>query len=176
MLEDTKAFALITNMNLINKFKEYKGHTLLIDQILFEVEQRPLSNPLSINSAKDLAYVIYTSGSTGKPKGVLGTHLAILNRFSWMWDTYPFNENDICCQKTSLNFVDSIWEIFSPLLKGIQMIIFSGIVSKDSLQLIKNLNQYKITRIVLVPSLLQVILEQIEQSSFKLLYLKICVV
>ena len=54
---------------------------------------------------RDVAYVLYTSGSTGKPKGVCGTHAAMLNRFEWMWNEYPFHSTELVCSKTSLNFV-----------------------------------------------------------------------
>src|SRR2546430_6264990 len=68
---------------------------------------------------------MYTSGSPGRPKGVIGTHRATVNRLSWMWRQYPFQREEICCQKTSLSFVDSVWEIFGPLLAGVPVVIFS---------------------------------------------------
>ena len=46
-------------------------------------------NPVVPTTADSAAYVLYTSGSTGLPKGVLGLHRGALNRFSWMWQTYP---------------------------------------------------------------------------------------
>jgi non-ribosomal peptide synthetase component F len=63
--------------------------------------------------------VLYTSGSTGTPKGVVGTHRGALNRFAWMWQAFPFGADEVCSQKTALNFVDSVWEIFGPLLQGV---------------------------------------------------------
>jgi non-ribosomal peptide synthetase component F len=43
----------------------------------------------------EIAYVYYTSGSTGQPKGVLGSHRAMLNRFEWMYQTYPFHPGEV---------------------------------------------------------------------------------
>ena len=40
-----------------------------------------------------------------------------------MWRTFPFSESEVCCQKTSLSFADSIWESFGPLLRGIPLLI-----------------------------------------------------
>ncbi len=70
-------------------------------------------------SAASAAYVIYTSGSTGLPKGVVGLHRGAVNRCAWMWQRYPFRSGEVCCSRTSLSFVDSVWEIFGPLLQGV---------------------------------------------------------
>ena len=78
-----------------------------------------------------LAYVIYTSGSTGTPKGVLGLHRGAVNRFHWMWRTYPFLSGEVCCQKTSTSFVDSIWEIFGPLLRGVPTVVIPDEVVRE---------------------------------------------
>jgi len=115
--------------------------------------------PVSTVTPHNLAYVIYTSGSTGRPKGVLGTHRAILNRFEWMWATYPFNAGDVCCQKTALSFVDSIWEIFGPLLAGVRTHILADAVVRDPSALIDALRTESVSRIVLVPSLLRAMLD-----------------
>jgi amino acid adenylation domain-containing protein len=117
------------------------------------------TNPAHWVAADHPAYVIYTSGSTGMPKGVLGLHGATLNRLHWMWAAYPFAAEEVCCQKTSLNFVDAVWEIFGPLLQGIPTVIIPDVVVKDVQRLIHTLARHHVTRMVLVPSLLQVILD-----------------
>ena len=119
-------------------------------------------------SAESRMYVIYTSGSTGSPKGVETTHRASMNRFSWMWKAYPFLDDEVCCQKTSLGFVDSVWEIFGPLLSGVPSVILPGEAIIDPEQLVQLLSQYRVTRIVLVPSLLRVILEGVEDLENRL--------
>src|SRR5689334_7026608 len=75
-----------------------------------------------------------------------------------MWQTYPFAAGEVCCQKTSLSFVDSIWEIFGPLLAGVPLVIFPDDVVKDVDRFIEELNKAKVSRIVLVPSLLRAML------------------
>jgi non-ribosomal peptide synthetase component F len=115
-----------------------------------------------------LAYVIYTSGSTGKPKGVLGTHRATVNRFSWMWQTYPFEADEICCLKTSLSFVDSVWELLGPLLCGVRLVIVPDQAAKDPLALVTALSQHQVTRLLVVPSLLQALLDSEQRLSDRL--------
>jgi amino acid adenylation domain-containing protein len=107
----------------------------------------------------ELAYVIYTSGSTGDPKGVMGRHRATINRFEWMYRAYPFAPGEVCCQKTALGFVDSIWEMFGPLLRGVPNLIVPDDHVVDSESLIALLAREGVTRIVLVPTLLRVLLD-----------------
>ena len=77
-------------------------------------------NPVSGSTADNAAYLLYTSGSTGRPKGVIGVHRATLNALTWMWQTYPYASHEVCCQKTSISFGDSIQELLGPLLQGRQ--------------------------------------------------------
>ncbi|MEO8429883.1 MAG: amino acid adenylation domain-containing protein [Acidobacteriota bacterium] len=110
-------------------------------------------------TSDDLAYVIYTSGSTGTPKGVESVHRASVNRFAWMWHTYPFQEGEVCCQKTTLSFVDSVWETFGPLLAGVPSVVLSTEEARDPRVLVDRLSAEKVSRIVLVPSLLRALLD-----------------
>jgi putative pyridoxal-dependent aspartate 1-decarboxylase len=104
-------------------------------------------------------YIMYTSGSSGKPKGVEGIYRGIINRLYWMWDTYPYSENDICCHRTSIGFVDHIAEIINPLLKGVPLVIVTENESRNTEHLVDILIEYRISRVLLVPSLLQSILQ-----------------
>ena len=116
--------------------------------------------PLITNgTAEDLAYIIYTSGSTGVPKGVAGSHRAAINRFEWMWKTYPFSAGETCCQKTALGFVDSVWEILGPLLGGVRSVIIPDELVFDPDAFVDLLARYEVERIVLVPSLLRTMLD-----------------
>ena len=123
----------------------------------------------------DLAYVIYTSGTTGQPKGVVGLHRGAVNRFAWMWRAYPFTDDEVCCQKTSLNFVDSLSEIFVPLLQGIPTVIVPDQAAKDPRRLVETMAAAGVTRLVLVPSLLRDILALGDDLRQRLPKLKICV-
>jgi amino acid adenylation domain-containing protein len=123
-------------------------------------------------SPDDVAYVIYTSGSTGQPKGVLGLHRGAVNRFAWMWKTYPFAPGEIACAKTSLNFVDSVWELFGPLLAGVTTVMIPDEVAKSPQALVAALAEHQVTRIVLVPSLLRAILDSDPDIADRLPHLK----
>ena len=117
--------------------------------------------------------MIYTSGSTGTPKGVVGLHRGAVNRFSWMWKTFPFSPDEKSCQKTSLSFVDSIWEIFGALLQGIPTVLVPNPAAKEPASLVDYLARHGVTRLVLVPSLLREILQSADLSE-RLARLRYC--
>ncbi|XP_076246658.1 nonribosomal peptide synthetase ebony isoform X2 [Calliopsis andreniformis] len=104
---------------------------------------------------EQLAIVLYTSGSTGTPKGVLLPHATVLNRLRWQWRELPYgSDEERCVFKTSLTFVDSVSEIWGPLLQGRTLVVVSKHVTKDPERFVQVLEKHQIQRLVLVPSLL----------------------
>ena len=100
-----------------------------------------------------------TSGSTGVPKGVCGTHCAMLNRFLWMWSEFPFRGTELACHKTSLNFVDSIFEVFGALGAGVPVLVVPEDARTDPEALVYLLARTHVTRLIAVPSLLRTMLQ-----------------
>lgn len=93
----------------------------------------------------DLAFVFYTSGSTGVPEGVKQTHTAILNQLNWSWAEFPFSATEnYGILKTNFAFIDSICEIFGPLLKGNPIVIAPKSVPQDTERFIGILEKYKV--------------------------------
>lgn len=123
MLRDSGAPVLITHHRLRMRLPEHEGKTVFIDRDRHSILAESCRSPRLSMDCRDAAYMIYTSGSTGTPKGVLGTHRASMNRFAWMWARYPFDAEEICAQRTSLSFVDSVCEIFGPLLQGVPIVV-----------------------------------------------------
>ena len=72
-----------------------------------------------------------------------------------MWKAYPFAGDEKNCQKTSLGFVDSIWEIFGALLQGVPTAIIPDAIAKEPQLLVRSLSERKVTRLTVVPSLLK---------------------
>jgi len=173
MLEDSQPGVLLTQQYLLKNIPNHQAQVICIDSDWEKIATESTENPISNITFDNLAYVIYTSGSTGKPKGVLGLHRGAINRFQWMWQNYPFVEEEICCQKTSLNFVDSVWEIFGPLLKGITIVIVPDIVVKDAQHFARSLAHSNVTRLVLVPSLLRILLNIYDVLQLQLPNLKL---
>ncbi|PNF43301.1 hypothetical protein B7P43_G14455 [Cryptotermes secundus] len=106
-----------------------------------------------------LALVLYTSGSTGIPKGVRLPHQVVLNRLQWQWREFPYGpEEHTCVFKTALTFVDSVAELWGPLLQGRKVLVVPRDVTKDPERLLHVLEEQKVQRLVLVPSLLRSLL------------------
>ena len=164
LIEDASLSSVVTHPSIMNQLPSTTQNIVAFDGVAFDSDGdgpsgAPVSNPSVLVSSDQRAYVIYTSGSTGVPKGVEGTHRASMNRFSWMWRTYPFKGGEVCCQKTNLGFVDSIWEIFGPLLAGIPNVIIPQEAVRDPEEMLQVLARERVTRIVLVPSLLRTLLD-----------------
>jgi amino acid adenylation domain-containing protein len=168
MLDDCGASVLLTTRHLRDRLPS--GTTTIVD---VEADREAIGResrtpPDDATRPQDLAYVIYTSGSTGTPKGVLAVHEASVNRFAWMWRRWPFAPHDVCCQKTSLSFVDSVWEIFGPLLQGVPSVIVPDDVVGDPARLVHLLATHRVTRIVLVPSVLRLLLDTVPDLARRL--------
>lgn len=108
------------------------------------------------------ACAIYTSGSTGEPKGVLLSHRGLVNRLHWMREMFAPQSDEVFVQKTSLNFVDHVAEIFQPLCQGTPLVILNQHQAKDINSLVEAIHRHRITRITLVPSLLRLLVEHAE--------------
>ena len=173
MLADARPAVVLTEESLREVLGECDAEVVCLD---IDWEERigvfSKETPENKVTGESLAYVIYTSGSTGVPKGVLNTHRGAVNRFRWMWETYPFAPGEVCCQKTSLNFVDSVWEIFGPLLQGVPLVVIPDEVVKDPRALIDSLSEGNVTRITVVPSFLKVILDSCDDIQERLPHLK----
>ena len=135
---------------------------------------KPSNAPLPSPDAT-VAYITYTSGSTGLPKGVRGTHAGAINRFRWMWNWRPFQPNETTSWQTTINFVDHVWEAFGPLLAGVPINILPHQTVKDPRALVAALRKNKISRITVVPALLEAILDTHPDLHKHLPHLRLCV-
>ncbi|MFT3769045.1 MAG: amino acid adenylation domain-containing protein [Minicystis sp.] len=110
-------------------------------------------------TAVEPAWVIYTSGSTGRPKGVVGSHRGVVNRCAWMWQRFPFRPGEVSCHRTTLSFSDSLWEIFGPLLQGVPSLVLPDARVHDLSLFLGALRDARVSRLVVVPSLLRALLD-----------------
>ncbi len=173
MIQDSRARVIITESRLMGRVQTDLLHTVLLDQESPEIDPDARCTPI-LPAPDSLAYIAYTSGSTGKPKGVLCPQLGLLNRLEWMSRQFPYVAGEIACQIVALSFVDSIYEIFGPLLHGIELRIVPEQTARGSpLELMRGIDSNGITRIIVVPSVLRAWLDAIaflNRSAFPLHY------
>lgn len=167
ILDDAKPALIVTSTTVLGDVRFDK---LVKDLAVFCYdgdEQVRLANGEHYlpTAGQDLAVVLYTSGSTGTPKGVRLTHRNIYHRLSWQWRVFPYGQGEVCCFKTALTFVDSIAEIWAPLLKGVPIVIVPKIVTQNPEVFVATLDAHQVTRLVLVPSLLSAILTYIDGNK-----------
>ena len=117
MLNDSQAFALITEEHLRETLSEGKWRVISIDED-GEIRRQPSDAPATETRGKDLAYVIYTSGSTGLPKGVAITHDSLLNLVYWHRRSFNIVPEDRATYMAGLGFDASVWELWPYLTAG----------------------------------------------------------
>jgi amino acid adenylation domain-containing protein len=105
------------------------------------------------------SYIVFTSGSTGEPKSVATTHRALVNQILWFRRDVPWQRDDIACLRSSPAFADSLWEIFGPLADGVPLAIATADEMLDARLLARMIARERVTRLVVVPSLLHALLE-----------------
>jgi amino acid adenylation domain-containing protein len=160
MLKDSGAAVLLTSPELSQRLAQYGGQTICLDREWQEIGSESTANLPDDADENDFAYVIYTSGSTGDPKGVMIPHSAICNHMMWMLEAFPLNKDDRVVQRTPLSFDASVWEVFAPLISGAQLILVGPEGSGDAGYLVNFLEKKRITILQVVPTLLQMLLEE----------------
>uniref|UniRef100_UPI00068B255B non-ribosomal peptide synthetase n=1 Tax=Lysobacter antibioticus TaxID=84531 RepID=UPI00068B255B len=154
MLGDARPVAVVTQASLRTRLPESSARLILIDSedSVPEAPVRGTPHP------EHLAYLLYTSGSTGKPKAVMGTHRNVASRLHWDIESDGAIE-EIYAQKTTVNFIDVLWELFMPLIRGQRVLVLTREQATEPERLIEALAEAEATRIVLVPSLLRAMLD-----------------
>jgi len=125
MLEDSSAFALITEESTRQKLTFPADRVVLLDQFFARPAPAGWEQNLQSGVTPDnLAYLIYTSGSTGKPKGVMVLHRNVANFFAAM-DERVGPEPGVWLAVTSISFDISVLELFWTLSRGFKVVIQS---------------------------------------------------
>jgi acyl-CoA synthetase (AMP-forming)/AMP-acid ligase II/GNAT superfamily N-acetyltransferase len=87
-----------------------------------------------------------------KKNGVFLSHDNVMHRFRWMWQTYPFLDDECCLRRTSWSFVDSLWESFGPLCRGVPLVDLPLRLSLDVVSVANALESLRITRAIASPA------------------------
>ncbi len=167
--KDSGCSILVTTSAYEGLVTERVDRTLLINRL-------GPTEPVAVaatTTADDVAYLLYTSGSTGKPKGVIGLHRMLTSRL--LPERALRDGSEVYGQKTSINFIDSFWEVFLPLTTGATIEIIPREVVQDPDELCQALRNGNVSHIVLVPTLLAAIASHLQTAASVLPDLRYCV-
>jgi len=162
ILKDANVKLVLTQKQFKNSLENGVSDILALDT---DWSKMTLENKQNLNkniAPNGLAYVIYTSGSTGKPKGVMVEHRSICNRLNWINEVVQIDKSDVYLQKTPYTFDVSVPEFFWTLQMGAKLVIARPEGHKNPSYLIETIQEYGITTIHFVPSMLSVFLEEKE--------------
>ncbi|MDW5324853.1 non-ribosomal peptide synthetase [Plantactinospora sp. KLBMP9567] len=172
ILADAGLRAVVTTGALLRARPDDSVPTIALDASAARLARCPdtdLRLPLHPDQA---AYLVYTSGSTGRPKGVVGLHRGAVNRAEWMRRHHPVGAREVCALRSPLTFVDSVWETFGPLRAGARLVVLPDAGTFDPDLLVEQLAVARVSRIVVVPALLGVLLDSGPGLADRLPYLR----
>jgi amino acid adenylation domain-containing protein len=112
----------------------------------------PVPNSGAIET--DLAYILYTSGSTGDPKGVMISHRTIFTFINWCYETLRVTEEDRVTSHAPLHFDLSTFDLYVTIKAGGTVVLVPEKLSVFPMQLVKFLQDERITVVYMVPSIL----------------------
>jgi amino acid adenylation domain-containing protein len=160
IVRDAQVKVMLTQEYLLPVLPVHDAQVVCLDSELSGIVSESVEKARSGVTADNLAYVIYTSGSTGRPKGVMVAHRAVCNHMLWMQSQFALHGEDSLLQKTTFSFDASIWELFLPLMSGARLIMAAPGGQRDSAYLVETIVKQRVTVLQVVPSMLQVLLDE----------------
>ncbi len=121
----------------------------------------------------DLAYILYTSGSTGTPKGVMIAHRTILTFVNWCVDTFEMTEADRVTSHAPIHFDLSTFDMYATIKAGGTVVLVPEKLSVFPVQLVKLLQDEKITMTYMVPSILSMMVNYGKLAKYDMSALRI---
>lgn len=169
ILEHSRALLVLTTSECLPFLREIQPSQgteayVAIESVLQQEELAPTNLPINV-TPRNLAYVIYTSGSTGQPKGVMLEQRGMLNHLYVKMRDLKLNAGDRVAQTASQCFDISVWQMLAPLLVGASVEIFPTTITRDPVELFKQVARRRITVLETVPALLQVALASLQRPG-----------
>ncbi|PWH82543.1 hypothetical protein DIS18_09865 [Algibacter marinivivus] len=164
ILKDAGVDSILTHTLLSKHLNNCDAKQVLIDTI----NKKSIAFPKELPNVEEtnLAYVIYTSGSSGKPKGVPITHKNIINSTASRLDFYDNNPTSFLLM-SSISFDSSKAGIFWTLCTGGNLVITEKRIEQDIDEISNVIEQQKVSHTLMLPSLYQVILNNVNLSKLR---------
>ena len=158
VLTDSNTAVVLTSTAKIDLLPELPDR----ETVCFEGLKDGSSSPFKLPRPEQTAYVIYTSGSTGQPKGVRISHQNLVE--STLARTRYYSENPQCfLLLSSFAFDSSVAGIFWTLCTGGKLVM--PVDEKDTVALCDLIEKEKVSHLLCLPILYQLILESSEKDE-----------
>jgi amino acid adenylation domain-containing protein len=165
MMREAGVSVLLMQRNPAVALPEHDAKVVWLDDTPDALESRSDLDQSPRVAPDDLAYVMYTSGSTGEPKGIMIPHRAITNQVLARRWIAPLSPADTVLQRTPVGFDPAIWEYFGPLAAGARLVITPPAEVKDTAALRHLISEQGVTVLQIVPSLLDMLLDEPQISN-----------
>jgi amino acid adenylation domain-containing protein len=174
MLRNSNMKLLVAQETVLDLLPTHTADLVCVDRDRASIAAESMERvPIDVD-VESVAYVIYTSGSTGQPKGVMIPHRAIVNRMTCTAQFSSLTGSDRVLQKTAMSFDASVWEFWAPLIVGAALVFARPGIQADLSLLVRTIAEKRITTLVLVPSVLELLLEEGDLAACKHLRWVIC--
>lgn len=124
-------------------------------------------------TAASLAYLIYTSGSSGAPKGVMIEQRGLSNHLASLISELKLSAKDVIAQTAPQSFVISVWQFLAGPMVGARVHICANAIIQDPILLAREIEREDITVLEIVPSLLRVILDRMDEAPVRRAFAKL---
>lgn len=142
-----------------------KSSTLIMDCNTQDIVQASRTKPSVAVTPQHLVSVYYTSGSTGLPKGVASVHRGWVNRMHWIQQQHQLLPEETVLHKTTLAFDDAALELFWPLIVGARIALIAPGLHRDPRAILEAAIRYQTAYLQVVPSMLNLLLENIQPEE-----------
>ncbi|APO50849.1 non-ribosomal peptide synthetase [Bradyrhizobium diazoefficiens] len=115
-------------------------------------------------AASSLAYLIYTSGSSGAPKGVMIEQRGLSNHLASLISELKLSARDVIAQTAPQSFVISVWQFLAAPMVGARVHVCGNAIVQDPILLAREIEREGITVLEIVPSLLRVIVDRMDEA------------
>jgi amino acid adenylation domain-containing protein len=164
ILDGSGSPVLMTQTHLVEKEidEQYAGTILYLDQ--WQGDNFSEENLPGDPGFESLAYIIFTSGSTGKPKGAMVEQVGMLNHFREKIRELNMDAGTIIAQNSSHTFDISVWQFFTVLIAGGAVYIYPNDLIMEISYFINRVAEDRLTILEVVPSYLNVLLDELERK------------
>jgi len=146
---------------------------LFWDKVFINGAATALPAQISVNESEHSS-IFYTSGSTGHPKGVLLDYGHLKNPlYTFEYFIHPADKDILMCAAIPFSHLGGLDHVLLMLNSGMTMVLMERF---QPLEFLKNIEKYKVSIFVIVPSMYVAVLSMKEYDKFDLSSLRYAVV